>query len=280
MNMKKTTLLFLFGLIVFTNVNAQINIQLPETFNTYQIPKSLNGENIVAKANINYTNNASHITEFHKLKLGTMRFPGGSFANCYDWKEGLSDPTKMNFKNAIAFSQFMGIEINYMLNYGTTTAHEAAELVRICNSPDIYYQNKRNTFFGVTNPINIKKWEIGNELAANWEWHLSWLAGGAHTRIYYQTGDSLYLPRTITDSLHYFGGEIWRKGWVPIAGDGMNILNSNLGTIKKITSNTIDTSIVKVKFGPIHQDSVIVWVVDTPLSESYISSLPNSNFTI
>jgi hypothetical protein len=274
--MKELT--FLFTLLVLTNVNAQINIQLPETFITYQIPQSIKGENIVAKANINYTNNSSHMIEFPKLELGTMRFPGGSFANSYDWKGGLNDPTKMNFKNAIAFSQFMDIEINYMLNYGTTTSHEAAELVRICNSTNNYYQNKRSDFFGVTNPLNIKKWEIGNELAAKWEWHLSWVAGGANTRIYYQTGDSLYLPRTITDSLHYFGGEIWRKGWVPMAGDGMNILNSNLGTIKKISSNNNDTSIVKVNFGPIHQDSVIVWAVDSALSNTYISSLSQQQF--
>jgi hypothetical protein len=39
-SMRKITLLLL-GLIVFINVNAQINIQLPETFLTYQIPKSL-----------------------------------------------------------------------------------------------------------------------------------------------------------------------------------------------------------------------------------------------
>ena len=276
--MKKITILFLFDLIVFTNVNAQINIQIPETFNTYQIPKSLKGENIVAKASINYTDNPSHMAEFPKLKFGTMRFPGGSFANSYDWKNELNDISKMNLKNAINFSHLMGLEINYMLNYGTTTAHEAAELVRICNSSDVYYQNLRNTYFGVTNPINIKKWEIGNELAAKWEWHLSWLAGGANTRIYYQTGDSLYLPRTITDSLHYFGGEIWRKGWVPIAGDGMDIINSNLGTIKKINSNNTDTAIVKVKFGPIHQDSVIVWAVDTALSQSYITSLTQQQF--
>ena len=276
-NMKKITLL-LFGLILFTNVNAQINIQLPETFNTYQIPKSLKGENIVAKGSINYTGNASHMDEFPKLKLGTMRWPGGSFANSYDWKTGLNDSTKFNFKNAIAFSQTMGIEINYMLNYGTTTAHEAAELVRICNSPALYYQNLRNTYFGVTNPININKWEIGNELAAKWEWHLSWVAGGTHTRVYYRTGDSLYFPRTITDSLHYFGGEIWRKGWVTMAGDGMNIINSNLGTMKKVSSNNVDSTIVEVKFGPIHQDSVIVWVVDTAFSESYITSLTQQQF--
>ena len=167
--MKKITILFLFDLIVFTNVNAQINIQIPETFNTYQIPKSLKGENIVAKASINYTDNPSHMAEFPKLKFGTMRFPGGSFANSYDWKNELNDISKMNLKNAINFSHLMGLEINYMLNYGTTTAHEAAELVRICNSSDVYYQNLRNTYFGVTNPINIKKWEIGNELAAKWE---------------------------------------------------------------------------------------------------------------
>lgn len=58
----------------------------------------------------------------------------------------------------------------------------------------------------------------------------------------------------------------------------MDIINSNLGTIKKITSTTVNTTIVKVKFGPIHQDSVIVYAVDTSLSESYISSLTQQQF--
>ena len=66
-NMKIITILF--GLMVFTNVNAQINIQLPEIFNTYQIPDYIKGENIGAKASINYTNNPSHMAEFPKLKL-------------------------------------------------------------------------------------------------------------------------------------------------------------------------------------------------------------------
>ena len=207
-----------------------------------------------------------------------MRFPGGSFANSYDWKNELNDSSKMNFKNAINFSHFMGLEINYMLNYGTTTAHEAAELVRTCNSQDVYYQNLRNTYFGVTNPINIKKWEIGNELAAKWEWHYLGLPVALIPEFIIKQVIVLYFPRTITDSLHYFGGEIWRKGWVPIAGDGMDIINSNLGTIKKINSNNTDTTIVKVKFGPIHQDSVIVWAVDTALSQSYITSLTQQQF--
>ena len=274
--MQKITLLF--NLIIFININAQINIQLPQSFDIYQIPKSIKGENIGARANVSYINNNSHMVEFPKLKFGTIRFPGGSFANSYNWKEELNDESKMNLKNVISFADSMDAEINYMLNYGTTTAHEAAELVRICNSPDTQYQDLRNYYFGITDPINIKKWEIGNELAANWEWHLSWVAGGANTRIYYQTGDSLYFPRTITDSLHYFGGEIWRRGWVPIAGDGMNIMNSNLGTIKKITSNNIDTINVDVKFGPIHQDSVIVWAVDTTLTQSEIESITQQEF--
>ena len=125
---------------------------------------------------------------------------------------------------------------------------------------------------------NIRKWELGNELAAKWEWHFSWLSGGQNTVIHYQSGDSLYFPRTITDSLHYFGGEIWRKGWVIMAGDGMDILNSNLGTIKRITNNNTDTSIINVEFGPIHQDSVIVWAVDSVLSSSLISSLTQQDF--
>jgi len=277
--MKKIILLLLliiqFGMY---NLNAQINIQLPDTFTTYQIPRSIKGENNGARASVNYLNNNSHLVEYPKLKLGTLRFPGGSFANSYNWKKELSNSSKFNFKNAIHFAQLMEVEINYMLNYGNTTAHEAAELVRICNSTDAYYQNFRNTYFGVTSPINIRKWELGNELAAKWEWHFSWLSGGQNTVIHYQSGDSLYFPRTITDSLHYFGGEIWRKGWVIMAGDGMDILNSNLGTIKRIANNNTDTSIINVEFGPIHQDSVIVWAVDSVLSSSLISSLTQQDF--
>ena len=83
---------------------------------------------------------------------------------------------------------------------------------------------------GVTDPINIKTWEIGNELAAKWEWHVSWLAGGGHQQIYYQTGVTPTLMfRPLTDSLHYFGGILWRAGWVPEAGDGMDKMSSILG---------------------------------------------------
>jgi hypothetical protein len=276
--MKKITLLLLIIQFEMFNLYAQINIQLPETFTTYQIPKNIKGENQSANASINYLNNNSLLIEYPKLKLGTLRFPGGSFANSYNWKKELNDTTKFNLKNAIHFAQEMGMEINYMLNFGNTTAQEAAELVRICNSNDIIYRNFRIANFGVADPINIRKWELGNELSAKWEWHYSWLAGGQHTVIHYQTGDSLYFPRTITDSLHYFGGEIWRKGWVTMAGENMDIINSNLGTIKRITSNNTDTLVVKVKFGPIYQDSVIVRAVNSTLSQSIINSLTQQEF--
>ncbi|MDP6909767.1 MAG: hypothetical protein QF371_09680, partial [Flavobacteriales bacterium] len=136
----------------------------------------------------------------------------------------------------------------------------------------------RDTYFDVTDPINIKIWELGTELAAAWEWHVSWVAGGQHTFIYYRTGDSLYMPRTITDSLHYFGGEIWRKGWVPDVGQSMNLINSNLGTIQTATTNNTDTIVVNVDFAPIQQDSVIVWAVDTVVSNSIINSLTQQQF--
>ena len=159
---------FLLLLLISPYLSAQISIQIPTNYSTIQIPKSIKGINKTANGLNSWSNNNSFQTEYQKLNLGINRFPGGTFANSYDWKKELSNTSKFNFKRAIEFSKTYNQEINYMLNFGTTTSHEAAELVRICNYHTTYYQNLRLQLFGDSSAVNIKKWELGNELAAKW----------------------------------------------------------------------------------------------------------------
>ena len=274
--MKNINTLYLFILFFLTlNVKAQVSIQIPTNYSTIQIPKSIKGVNKTAKGLNSWSNNNSFQNEYHKLNIGINRFPGGTFANCYDWKKELSNTSKFNFKRAIDFAKAFNQEINYMLNFGTTTSHEAAELVRICNSNSSYYQNKRQQFFGDSAAIHIKKWELGNELAAKWVWHVSWLGGGFNTYIKYQTGiDSLYIPRSLSDSLHYYGGSLWRKGWVTnIGNDGMNNLNTILGATHIVNANDGDSITVEIEFGPIYQDSVLVWACTNQITQQMVDTL-------
>ena len=266
---------FLLFLFISPYLSAQISIQIPTSYSAIQIPKSIKGINKTANGLNSWSNNNSFQNEYQKLNIGINRFPGGTFANSYDWKKELSNTSKFNFKRAIEFSKAYNQEINYMLNFGTTTSHEAAELVRICNYHTTYYQNLRLQLFGDSSAVNIKKWELGNELAAKWVWHVSWLGGGYNTYIKYQTGiDSLFIPRSLSDSLHYFGGSLWRKGWVTnIGNDGMSNLNTILGSTHIVNANDGDSIAVEIEFGPIYQDSVIVWACTTQVTSQMIDTL-------
>ena len=204
-----------------------------------------------------------------------MRFPGGTFANSYDWELELNDSSNLNLKKTITLADSVGAEINYVINYGTTTPEEAAALVYLLNDPDPIYAAQRQLLFDVSEPIGVKYWELGNELAAKWEWHVSWVAGGQNLWIRYQTDvDLLNMPRATTDYLHYFGGEIWRKGWVPMAGDGMDPINSMLGTVKRATAQDVIAGEmnIDVEFGPIFQGEVIVWAVETLIDQANMST--------
>jgi len=280
--MKRTlNLLYLvFAICASNDLLAQVlnttEISLIPHHTQHDVPNALRGVNQTANSNINWTDNTAFIDEFTAINPGTMRFPGGTFANSYDWELELNNSNNLNLKEAIALADSVDAEINYVINYGTTTPEEAADLVHLLNDPDPIYAAQRQLLFDVSDPIGVKHWELGNELAAKWEWHVSWVAGGYNLNIYYQTNVTpLNMPRAMTDNLHYFGGDIWRKGWVPMAGDGMNQINSMLGTIKKATAqDEIDGEMnIDVEFGPIllGVENAIVWAVDAVIDETAIA---------
>lgn len=265
-------LLLVSGWLGLGEAQAQAHIHLPGLMETMETSPFMSGINLTCRAHIEWVNEPAFLAHFSEAKPGALRLPGGTFSNSYNWKAGLQNTEIFNLKHAFAFADSMDMKINYVLNFGTTTAHEAAEFVRLCNSDSPAYEAQRAVYFNRSEPVGIQIWELGNELAARWEWHVSWVAGGQHTSIFYDAGDSLYIPRSVTDSLHYYGGSLWRSGWVPEAGDGMNKLNSMLGTFYRVRENDGPVFDIQVEFPPIHQDSVQIWAVSDSIPADLIET--------
>jgi hypothetical protein len=95
----------------------------------------------------------------------SMRFPGGSLSDQYNWATGLtgtwsngvllystSYPT--TFSNFMHIATNLGLRAFITVNYGTGTSNEAAAWVLNAN---------------VTNHCGFKCWEVGNEVYGAWE---------------------------------------------------------------------------------------------------------------
>lgn len=105
-----------------------------------------------------------------------MRYPGGTLADFYHWKDGIGPvearhdtkhPTDPGISNNrfgtpefYRFLQTTHAEGLITVNAGTASAKEAADWVAYANQPENLLRAKD----GVKAPMNIKLWEIGNEL--------------------------------------------------------------------------------------------------------------------
>ena len=93
-------------------------------------------------------------------ELGTriLRFPGGSLSDEYHWATGKTGTNTWTW--GVKFSNFMHVATNagaqamITVNYGTGTPQEAAAWVCHAN---------------ITNHLNFKNWEVGNECHGTWE---------------------------------------------------------------------------------------------------------------
>jgi alpha-N-arabinofuranosidase len=125
------------------------------------------------------------ITATKELNAGIMRFPGGCFADCYHWEDGIGPrderPTKLNehwkgneennfgTDEFIKFCKNVSCQAMICVNFGSGTPEEAANWVEYCNgSIDTVYGALRAKN-GNPEPYNVKYWDIGNEMFADWE---------------------------------------------------------------------------------------------------------------
>lgn len=120
---------------------------------------------------------------YKKWKPGTIRYPGGCFADepANNWKGSigpLSQRSAPNLYDArsqrmdfgldefIAFCRDVEAEPHIVVNYKSETVQDALDMLEYCNGSSDTEWGAKRAANGHHEPYNIKYWEIGNE---QWE---------------------------------------------------------------------------------------------------------------
>jgi alpha-N-arabinofuranosidase len=139
------------------------------------------------------------VEEMRKIKAPAIRFPGGCFADSYDWRDGIGPidkrPRRTNFWNGgetkeapashrydpnefgtnefVHFCKLIGSEPYLAANLRSLPAEEFYRWVEYCNSPagSTTLADSRAAA-GFKDPFNVRFWGVGNE---------SWGCGGNFT---------------------------------------------------------------------------------------------------
>jgi alpha-N-arabinofuranosidase len=139
------------------------------------------------------------IDEMKKIKSPVVRFPGGCFADSYDWRDGIGPtdkrPRRTNFWNGgetpeapashrydpnefgtnefVHFCKLIGSEPYLAANLRSLPAEELYRWVEYCNSPaGSTTMADTRAAAGFKDPFNVRFWGVGNE---------SWGCGGNFT---------------------------------------------------------------------------------------------------
>ncbi len=125
------------------------------------------------------------VDSFAKINPPVLRWPGGCFAETYDWRDGIGPrdkrPTRVNWwyshdkrteSNAVGTHEFMDLchmlntEPYFAANMTTVTPLHIRNWMEYCNFPSgVTTLADERAANGSAEPFNIKYWGIGNE---NW----------------------------------------------------------------------------------------------------------------
>jgi alpha-L-arabinofuranosidase len=125
------------------------------------------------------------INHLRTIKAPVVRFPGGCFADSYDWRDGIGPrdkrPRRTNFwggsdtnhfgtNEFVEFCKLVGAEPYLAANVRSLPAQQFVEWIEYCNSPagSTTLAETRGAA-GFTEPFNVNYWGVGNE---------SWGCGG------------------------------------------------------------------------------------------------------
>ncbi len=258
-------LMFGFSERICYTQSDTLTISIGNFQNFKRIQRSLRGFNITSRENINWIKDSTFASDFAELKPGLIRWPGGTKANNYNWIKGLDNPSVFNMRYLQAFVKNNNLEIDYMLNYGNSSARQAAQLVRFCNSSTPFYQNARAQLLGDSTRLSVKYWELGNEIANPWTFGVSWVAWDSTIR--FRNGQTTLLSKDKIDSLYYFGGSFMREGWVPENAE-LNKVKAILGELYFPDSSDHYQLDIPVSFPRIGHDSIRVWAMISPFKKA------------
>jgi len=139
------------------------------------------------------------IEHMRKIKAPVIRYPGGCFADSYDWRDGIGpaekrprrtnfwanaetenapaghryDPNRVGTNEFVHFCKLVGAEPYLAANVRSLPASAFQQWVEYCNSPagSTTLADARAAA-GFVEPFNVKYWGVGNE---------SWGCGGEFT---------------------------------------------------------------------------------------------------
>ena len=139
------------------------------------------------------------VDEMRKIKPSVVRFPGGCFADSYDWRDGIGpadkrprrtnfwegeespsapashryDPNQFGTNEFVRFCKLIGSEPYLAGNVRSLTAQDFYRWIEYCNSPagSTTLADTRAAA-GFPDPFNVRYWGVGNE---------SWGCGGNFT---------------------------------------------------------------------------------------------------
>ena len=188
--MAKNPLLTLYPYMAFHKVDKKIYSQFIEHLGRCVYGGIWVGE----KSNIKNENGIrlDTVEALKKLELPVLRWPGGCFADNYNWKDGIGPreqrPKRMNiwWKQAesnefgteefMRFCKMINSEPYLAVNVGSGTVENARQWVEYCNCDQKTTLTEQRAANGHKEPYDVKYWGIGNE---------SWACGGRMTAEYY-----------------------------------------------------------------------------------------------
>lgn len=115
-----------------------------------------------------------------QLRLTSLRWPGGLFANGYHWEDGIGprasrprrfdaawrdeDSNRFGTDEFIQYCRALGTEPAICVNMGTGTLSEAQAWVEYCNSSGNTHWADLRRRNGSKEPYRVKYWGLGNEM--------------------------------------------------------------------------------------------------------------------
>lgn len=119
------------------------------------------------------------------LAMPLIRYPGGNFVSCYDWRDGIGPcanrPTRPDFAwksvetnqfgtdEFLAWCQDLGTAPMMAVNLGTGSTENAGHLLEYCNLDIGTYWGDQRRRHGHAEPYGVKVWCLGNEMDGPWQ---------------------------------------------------------------------------------------------------------------
>ncbi len=128
------------------------------------------------------------VEQLRKIKAPVIRYPGGCFADSYDWRDGVgapdrrpkrtnfwggTDPNQFGTNEFVHFCRLVGAEPYLAANVRSLPARDFYQWVEYCNAPaGATTLADMRAAAGYKEPFQVRYWGVGNE---------SWGCGGNFT---------------------------------------------------------------------------------------------------